>query len=274
MATVGPFPGMDPWLEPRWGGIHHGLIGFIQEQLNDQLPPGLVARVEERVQVTQADGHSRDVVPDVYVARSARGRAAPAGGTAAATLDEPYLVRIPSEAATEGYIQIVSKLDGERVVTAVEVLSATNKLDPRARQAYVRKREEYQAARVSTVEIDLLRAGEPIVEVPPEHVPPDLRAPYSVCVRRGWTLPSFEVEYYPVRLRGRLPRFAIPLRERDADVGLDLQAAFEAVYRRARCADDVDYDRPLDPPLTPEDAAWARERIDAWRKAAAGPAAG
>jgi hypothetical protein len=42
-AMRSPFPGMDPFLEPSWGDVHHGLIVYSCEALQRVLPAGLVA---------------------------------------------------------------------------------------------------------------------------------------------------------------------------------------------------------------------------------------
>src|SRR5256885_6518067 len=44
-----PFPGMDPYLEARWGDVHQSLITYARDALQPNLPPDLRARVEERV---------------------------------------------------------------------------------------------------------------------------------------------------------------------------------------------------------------------------------
>jgi hypothetical protein len=44
-----PFPGMDPYLEARWGDVHQRLITYAADQLAPRLPADLRARVEERV---------------------------------------------------------------------------------------------------------------------------------------------------------------------------------------------------------------------------------
>ena len=64
----------------------------------------------------------------------------------------------------------------------------------------------------------------------------------------------------PAPLRERLPRIAIPLRPGDRDVALDLQQVVDDAYERGRY-DRTDYRRPLKPPLSPEDAAWASELL-------------
>jgi len=46
-----PFPGMDPYLEAHWRDVHARLTVYAAETLQSVLPPGLKARVEERVVV-------------------------------------------------------------------------------------------------------------------------------------------------------------------------------------------------------------------------------
>jgi hypothetical protein len=41
MASSSPFPGMDPWLEQHWGDVHHSIITYARDQLQERLPPGL-----------------------------------------------------------------------------------------------------------------------------------------------------------------------------------------------------------------------------------------
>jgi hypothetical protein len=61
-------------------------------------------------------------------------------------------------------------------------------------------------------------------------------------------------------LRQRLPRLPIPLRPADRDVVLDLQAVVDTAYDRGRY-DDIDYSRPLQPPLDPADQQWASQLL-------------
>jgi hypothetical protein len=46
-----PFPGMDPYLERFWPDLHARLILYACDQIEEQLPGNLIARVEERVVV-------------------------------------------------------------------------------------------------------------------------------------------------------------------------------------------------------------------------------
>ena len=61
-------------------------------------------------------------------------------------------------------------------------------------------------------------------------------------------------------LRERLPAVRIPLRQSDDDVPLELQPLIERAYDYG-AYDDIDYHRDPEPPLGPEDAAWADQLL-------------
>ena len=50
-----PFPGMDPSLEARWSEMHSRLNIYASDVLNQRLPPGLLARSEERAIVSTGE---------------------------------------------------------------------------------------------------------------------------------------------------------------------------------------------------------------------------
>ena len=149
----------------------------------------------------------------------------------AATLecDSPAVFDLPQEEIREPYLEIIEPAAGNRVVTAIEVLSPTNKTVGFGRNSYVKKRDELWAAGVNLIEIDLLRDGDPTVWVSRPRLE-SLRPWHFVVVvarQRG-----LKQEVYAVPLRDRLPRVAVPLADEDKDVPLDLQAAF------TRCWDE------------------------------------
>jgi len=212
--------------------------------------------------------------PDVGVVE----RPAPSPGTATAVAEpatsaepangagapaEPLLIHLDIEPVTEGYVEIVDVKSGHRVVTAIEVLSPTNKRLSEGQRLYLQKREDQQSAGVKTVEIDLLRGGKRLLMIRSDQIPPSHRTAYQVCVWRG-SRPN-RVEVYRVPLRERLPVFVIPLRPTDRDVPLDLQAIFEQSYRNGGY-DDIDYRGEPDPPLFAEDAAWSDALLRDQRK--------
>lgn len=65
---------------------------------------------------------------------------------------------------------------------------------------------------------------------------------------------------WPIRLRDRLPTIPIPLAPPDPDVMLDLQAVLDRTYDAAGYGKYAYSDAPQ-PPLSPQDAEWARQFI-------------
>jgi hypothetical protein len=252
---------MDPYLEQFWGDIHQRLVLYACDQVQEQLPETLRARVEERVFVQAEDRVERTVYPDVKVTERPGRPSASEGGVAVAegvAVEEPLVVHYEPEPVTESFLEIIEAGTGHRVITVLEVLSLTNKTPGEGRELYHRKQRELRQGGVSLVEVDLLRAGGYILALPFAQMPDSCRTTYRVCVRRAWRPGTYEV--YPVPLRRRLPSIRVPLRERDPDVRLDLQALIEKAYRNGRY-DDIDYRRPPAPPLEEGDAQWTDELL-------------
>lgn len=253
---------MDPWLERHWGDIHGSIIPYCRDLIADGLPPTLFARVEETVYLIESGEDVGRFQPDYSVFDTTYrdgGDLQGAEGTLAVA--EPVRLRVSDETVTLGHIEI-RRLEGdEPLVTAIEIISPTNKLDPRNRRQYVNKRQAYYQAGVNVVEIDLLRAGEPLIDVPWKRLRPELLTPYRACIRR---VPrpdaDTEIEYYPLRLQHRLPRLRIPLRPQDPDVVLDLQQPINLAYEKGRYGLTLKYNDPAPPPpLSDADAAWVAD---------------
>jgi len=256
---AGPFPGMDPYLEPHWRDVHHRLVTYACDQLQARLPGDLRARVEERVYVESAQGLGRSMYPDIRVVERGRGQPPASAPEAGVAMAEPLVIHLPDEPVSQGYIEIIDVGSGKRVVTVIEVLSPSNKVAGEGQDLYLRKQRELQQGGVSLVEIDLLQAGQRVTAVPPERIPPSHRTTYQVCVRRGWHPAAVEV--YRAPLREPLPTIKLPLRETDSDVLLDLQTLIDQCYANGRYGDDIDYSREPEPPLDPDDARWADELL-------------
>ena len=62
-AMVGPFPGMDPYLEDpaEWPDVHGRLITAISEALAARVAPDYVVRIEQRVYIVGAGDPGRQV---------------------------------------------------------------------------------------------------------------------------------------------------------------------------------------------------------------------
>jgi hypothetical protein len=248
---------MDPYLEVHWGDVHTSLITYARDALRVQLPPDLRARVEEYVAIESDNGAGAGFFPDVRVIESPRRttHAAPGGGVAVA---EPILVPMYVEPRTERRLTIIDTKSGNRVVTAIEILSPANKLSEAGRNAYRKKQRDMISSGVNLVEIDLIRAGAYVLAAPEENVPQEVRAPYRICVFRA--AQPFDAEMYRVSLRERLPAIWIPLRASDDDVSLDIQSLVEKSYEGGDY-EDLDYSEDPHPPLSEADAAWADELL-------------
>jgi hypothetical protein len=250
-----PFPGMDPYLEQFWGDVHASLVLYARDQLQRLLPRDLRARVQERVFVDAPQTGERDVYPGVRIVERGRGPMVTTAPPSGVTVAQPLILQLSDEPVTETFIEIIDVGSGRRVVTVIEVLSPANKRLGPGRDLYLRKQDELLAGQVSLVEIDLLRAGLSVLAVKPRRIPASYRTPYRMVVRRGW-LP-LQAELYAVPLRERLPAIRVPLRQTDADATLDWQPVLDRCYDNVGYQDDLDYEAEPDPPLPPEDAAWA-----------------
>lgn len=260
---MNPFPGMNPYLERYWRDVHAAFIVYAREALQTQLPPGMVARIEERVYVdVPHDGIRRIIYPDVRVSELRETVGAGGSATATAVLEgvktERLIIEVEEEPITETYIEIVD-LSGGKVITVIEVLSVANKLPGEGQDVYLRKQRGVIEAGVNLVEIDLLRSGQWVLSIPLGNIPPERHTPYFVVVFRSWQPKKREV--YPIALNQRLPQIAIPLRPTDQDVTLDLQELVNRCYEVGRYDLWIDYSQDPDPPLPPEGAKWLHQLL-------------
>jgi len=180
-----PFPGMDPYVEPHWQDIHTALIGDARRALNQSLPPGLVARVEERVAVEADDQYVRRNAPDVRVFSPAS--ADPDHGAAGVMIEAPFKLVVDLDPIIERFIRIIDQ-DGT-LITVIEFLSPANKQSPGLAD-YHEKRMERLTAGVHVVEVDLVRAGDWRALMRPERCPADAVSTYRAVVRTSGARPA------------------------------------------------------------------------------------
>lgn len=275
-----PFPGMDPYLEAPdlFPDFHHRLATELSSVLNESLPRPYYAQLEMRPELgILADGEGdgdrrRRIIPDVLVLKHREpGPSGEGGGVAVAepiTRAETAAVEfgsLPDEPARHYTVEIRDATRGHELITLIEILSPTNKRPGPDRDTYVAKQREILGSRTNLVEIDLLRSGRRVLPTPELEaglariVPtPD----YLVLVSRSWmrSEPMWGYRVDPATLRDWLPCLTVPLRADDEPRAprLDLQAVFRRAYdggpyRRGA----VDYARPPDPPLAPDDSTWA-----------------
>ena len=123
----------------------------------------------------------------------------------------------------------------------------------------MQKQQDYLAAGVNLLEIDLLRIGRPaFLEDVVKRLRPAEGTRYVVAATRAVRPSRLELYYCP--LRERLPAVRVPLRVTDLDVPLELQALIDRVYRTGRYWQTSHHDVPP-PPLSTDDAAWVQDVV-------------
>jgi hypothetical protein len=184
------------------------------------------------------------------------------GRTLAATVGPEYLIRsaqrevreisdrMHSDPSTEVFLRVQTSSGRCRAV--IEVRTTSNKFGTGLEQ-YQRHRRDILLSDAHLIEIDLLRMGE---HFPTPADPPP--APYYVFLSHADDRVRLFV--WPIPLESRLPTVTLPLRSGAAVI--DLQAAYNAVYERYRYDQPEEHQGPL-PGLSPEQAAWAEERLRA-----------
>lgn len=249
-----PFPGMDPYIERPglWQGFHNTLIISIMRQLNQVLPSHYFAENDQRVEVGFWDAEdTRALYPDVAV-------------TEGPQMPETQVVTVPqvqfspsvAEAVLEAparakvlYVQIKTHPEN-RLVTVIEVLSPINKKPGnQAHLEYFTKRSDIFASRVHLIELDLLRKGKRLGT--DDVLPP---APYYAFLSRHNRRPYTRI--WTIQLEDPLPILPVPLLPGDADVPLDLGAAFNHTYDDMVLSRRLDYSQPPLGPLTDAQRAY------------------
>jgi hypothetical protein len=214
---------MDPFLEDEklWPAFQHQLIGSLFQILLPNLVDRYRARVGQRHYLTEM----------------------------------PLFTSIIREEHVEEYIEIRQRADG-RLITLVDVVSPTNKLTPRGRQAYLEKRRDARAHCASIVEIDLVMQGQPMLDYSRDGLPD---WDYAVTVTRSTQPERYEI--YTSTIQKRLPRFKLPLAVDDRDTVVDLQAAFSRCYEQGNFAAQVDYGKDPATIREADERRWIHDQL-------------
>ncbi len=242
-----PFPGMDPWLEDEDLArcLHFSFCVKLSDALNVVLPVGYVATFEHHER-WESSGRP-PAVPDRIVS--------PASSEA-----PPH--RLPTRErffpTKELAVRVlrVSKPDHVRTAVLEVVSREARTLGRPARALFEQRQRADMMNRTNRVEIDLFRGGRPVSMVCD-------RLAASVCGHDGPCVVVFrsdrpaEVDVYPVRLEAPLPAVRVPVDAGVPDVLIELQPLLDDCYRAGAYHKCVDYREPPDPPLTPEQQAWA-----------------
>ena len=255
-----PFPGMDPYLEEprRWGGVHHLLITAIHDALNTALPEGFFAEVEQYVLIEEDDPESDDRPsprnPDVFIpdSGSVPNTTKARGSSTLGLLDPPTsIVTLKLQPLRKSYRILVQTQDGRGIITAIELLSPSNKTPGPNREAYLAKRNEFLGAGTNLMELDLLRDGDRL----PMGKPRPAIADYYFLVSEAVARPKTSVWAFSVR--ESIPVIPVHLTSAYDPVPLNLRQALDRVYDGGRYSQKLDYSKPCTPPLNGPDRDWA-----------------
>jgi hypothetical protein len=232
--------------------VHSNLVEQIARQLAPKLRPKYLALTNERILVATPDPIEvayKPRVPDVGVYPNQ-----PGGGLETASVTSAPLVldALVLESMPQSYIEIRS-VHERRLVTAIEVLSPTNKRGDGLAE-FRKKRQEMLASDAHLMEIDLLRIGErfPVAGILPS-------VPYFVFLSRA-NLRS-RVQVWPIPLEQPLPTVPVPLLPGDSDVLLNLQEALQTIYDLFCYEDAANHTGAPVVPVSPEQMAWLEERL-------------
>jgi hypothetical protein len=262
-----PFPGMDPYIEASglWEGFHNHLIEAIYQALATVLPQGYSIDTAVRSYVVLLDEEGKQerlakadvTITEPAAARKPRRRKdrVSVAEPADAPLSVPMQAFI-AEDFKESFVEIYAELEERVLVTCIEVLSPSNKRrSTEGWLQYERKRQALLLGRANLIEIDLLRGGDQQPMLTPW---PD--SPYRLLVSRASRAPHCRV--WLAHFLRRLPVLPVPLLSPEPDFVLDLQPLLDGIYALGRYHERIDYDRPLNPPLSAIDAVAVRDLLN------------
>ncbi len=263
-----PFPGMDPYLERRglWEEVHTALITRIQQHLTPLLRPRYRVAIEQRTYLSLVSPKGELIgKPDVMVAAPKTmpplGMGSAVAIAESAVADPPLIGELPQpEEVIERFLEIRDTTTQE-VVTAIEILSPTNKEAPDGRRQYEQKRLHILASATSLVEIDLLRKGEPFaMNVPGQDA---AQSHYRIVISRSWQRPRADL--YLFNLQQPIPSFLIPLRPGEQEPVLPLNKLLHELYDQSGYDLAIDYTETPPPPLSAGDRQWVSTLLNRQR---------
>ena len=252
-----PFPGMDPYLEQPglWEEVHTDLITHIRQFLTSLLRPRYRVAIEQRTYLDilppdeQLTGKS-----DVLVT----GPNQPAGGGGMAVLEAivaPIMGQLPQTEAIKHRHLTLRRVSNNEVITVIEILSPANKRPGKGRRQYEEKRLKVLESLTNLVEIDLLRAHEPM----PMYV--DIASHYRIVISRSHRRPS--AHFYLFNLPQAIPDFPIPLQPDEEEPMLKLNQILHTLYDQGGYDLAINYARTPPPPVFAEvELTWMRDLIN------------
>ncbi|MDJ0619446.1 MAG: DUF4058 family protein [Calothrix sp. MO_192.B10] len=250
-----PFLGMNPYLENPlfWSEVHNLLIAGIFRRLNPQLRPKYKVAIEKRVYQTIDDDSLLIGVADVAVQNVQKAQIPePVNVAVASPVVEAVTVDLEMpETVKETFLEVRDVVTQE-VVTVIEILSPKNKRSGEGRNSYIKKRLQILGSNTNLIEIDLLRYGKPI-----QQLPNNIQTDYRILVSRASKRPKADL--YAFNLQNPIPDFPLPLREADNEPLLEIQALINELYDEGNYDLVIDYNQEPVPPISEKNSAWIDE---------------
>jgi hypothetical protein len=247
---------MNPYLEDAlfWREVHNRLIVAIANELGTKLRPKYYAAIETRTYIEDESGGILVGIPDAVVFATERSHPLSTPTTSTVTLPstQPQQIRLPEPIEIKERFLEVRTVKTHKVVTVLELLSPKNKRGD-GRSSYLKKRQAILESRSHLVEIDLLRAAQPMPLADVIWV-----GDYRILVSSAAQRPHAVL--YSFGLRDRIPLFFLPLKPEDPALAVDLQPLFHEVYDQGNFDLRVDYDQPVpEPALSDDDQVWVQQ---------------
>jgi len=244
---------MNPYLEQSdtWEDFHNDFISRAREALSAQVGPNYLVKIEVRLLLHELSAQERRFFGKADVGVVATASKSPSG-SANAAMEAPLKLLLPAVEIERHTSLEIRDRKNRRLVTAIELLSPSNKTSGPDRDDYLAKRRQLLAGHTHLVEIDLRRGGtRPDLPVLPA-------CDYYVLVSRYEERPN--IGFWPVGLREPLPVIPVPLSIPDPDARLDLKDVLNRVYDAADYGKYIYLEAP-EPLLSAADEEWARQLI-------------
>jgi hypothetical protein len=252
-----PFPGMNPYLEAPflWREVHSRLIVALANDVGRRLRPKYYAAIETR---TYLEDESEGVlvgVPDAVVFAGAQTRQASITTTVTIPQIQPQRVQLVEPIEVKERFLEVRQVASHAVIAAVEVLSPKNKRGD-GRISYLKKRQAIFESRTHLIELDLLRAYQPMPMLGMSWL-----GDYRILVSDAAQRPNADL--YGFNLRDRIPRFPLPLQPDDQPLTVDLQPLLQTVYDEGNFDLRINYNEPVpEPALSESDQTWVQQCLE------------
>lgn len=273
---VGIHPYINSWLQTPsdadglsgWGAFHAVHVVTMVEVLQEALPAHYVAFAEQSIQLTEWGWDMGQIRrPDVTILQSN-----PALVTANLQITPTMVFDLDDiEPFTEPMKRVVVREFREgrigKPVTAIELLSSTNKPPKSDFHLYQRKRQEVIMSGVSLVEIDYLHKTPPILPQIPHYPHQENAYPYYALVTDVRPIqPRKTVNVFAFAVDDPIPQIPIPLIGEEW-VMFDLAKAYHLTLKRGawlRLVDSMiskDYHTAQFDAYHPNDQAWIVRQI-------------